>query len=87
MARSHVPLNMSLQVGQQLVSHAVSSLLGKGGMGEVYRARDSNLKPDVAINKPNYAVRHGRFLIDQVVEESTISPITLVLNWNPDRKK
>jgi serine/threonine protein kinase len=38
--------------------------------------------------KPQYAVsRNGRFLINQVVEESTAAPITLILNWNPERKK
>ena len=31
-----------------------------------------------------YAVsRDGRFLIDQPVEEATLSPITLILNWKP----
>jgi eukaryotic-like serine/threonine-protein kinase len=40
---------MSLQIGQQLGSYEVTSLIGKGGMGEVYRARDIKLKRDVAI--------------------------------------
>lgn len=40
---------MSLQIGQQLGSYEITSLLGKGGMGEVYRARDLKLKRDVAI--------------------------------------
>src|SRR5215475_141972 len=40
---------MSFQIGQQLGSYEITSLLGKGGMGEVYRARDSKLKRDVAI--------------------------------------
>src|SRR5262249_13872187 len=30
-------------------SYEITGLLGKGGMGEVYRARDANLKRDVAI--------------------------------------
>src|SRR5438552_14808664 len=40
---------MSLQIGEQLGSYEITSLLGKGGMGEVYRARDLKLKRDVAI--------------------------------------
>ena len=40
---------MSLEVGRQLGSYEIVSLLGKGGMGEVYRARDLKLKRDVAI--------------------------------------
>src|SRR5215470_14805539 len=40
---------MSLQIGQQLGSYEVTALIGKGGMGEVYRARDSKLKRDVAV--------------------------------------
>src|SRR5438105_2617970 len=40
---------MSLQVGQQLGSYEITSLLGKGGMGEVYRATDTRLGRTVAI--------------------------------------
>jgi hypothetical protein len=40
---------MSIGIGQQLGSHEITALLGKGGMGEVYRARDLKLKRDVAI--------------------------------------
>jgi serine/threonine protein kinase len=40
---------MVLTVGTQLGSYEITGLLGKGGMGEVYRARDSKLKRDVAI--------------------------------------
>src|SRR6266699_272587 len=40
---------MSLKIGQQLGSYEITSLLGKGGMGEVYRAKDLKLKRDVAI--------------------------------------
>src|SRR5215468_8135808 len=40
---------MSLRVGTQLGSLEITGFLGRGGMGEVYRARDTKLKREVAI--------------------------------------
>jgi eukaryotic-like serine/threonine-protein kinase len=40
---------MNLTAGTRLGPYEIVSLLGAGGMGEVYRARDSRLKRDVAI--------------------------------------
>ncbi len=40
---------MSLAPGHRLAHYEIVSLIGKGGMGEVYRARDTKLDRDVAI--------------------------------------
>jgi serine/threonine protein kinase len=40
---------MTLQPGASLGPYQVTSLLGAGGMGEVYRAHDTRLRRDVAV--------------------------------------
>src|SRR5262244_2282802 len=40
---------MAITIGTHLGSYEITALLGKGGMGEVYRATDKKLKRDVAI--------------------------------------
>ena len=40
---------MSLSSGHKLDHYEIHELIGKGGMGEVYRARDGKLGRDVAI--------------------------------------
>jgi serine/threonine-protein kinase len=55
---------MSVGIGDKLGVHEITSLLGKGGMGEVYRARDGRLKRDVAIKilPPEFARDPDRLL-------------------------
>jgi serine/threonine protein kinase/Tol biopolymer transport system component len=40
---------MPLSVGEKLGTYEILAPIGKGGMGEVYRARDTKLKRDVAL--------------------------------------
>jgi len=40
---------MPLSKGDKIGPYEIVALLGKGGMGEVYRAHDANLSRDVAI--------------------------------------
>ena len=40
---------MPLSAGSRLGSYDILALIGAGGMGEVYRARDSKLNRDIAI--------------------------------------
>ena len=40
---------MTLSAGTRLGSYEIVAPLGAGGMGEVYRARDSKLKREVAV--------------------------------------
>ncbi len=53
---------MALEVGSRLGHYDVTALIGEGGMGEVYRARDTKLDRDVVLRMPiglNNSLRGG----------------------------
>ena len=53
---------MNLSPGSTLGPYTITGALGKGGMGEVWRARDARLGRDVAIKAlpPEFASDFGR---------------------------
>ena len=63
---------MALTIGTQLDLHEITALLGKGGMGEVYRARDLKVKREVAI----------KILPEEFAQDAVAPvPVSLSTNW------
>ncbi len=50
---------MALQVGSRLGRYDVTALIGKGGMGQVYQATDTDLNRQVALMRACRSI--GRF--------------------------
>jgi hypothetical protein len=75
---------MSLAIGARLGPYEIAEPLGKGGMGEVYRARDDRLRRDVAIKVlPSHAADSpdalGRFEFEARAVASLNHPNILAL--------
>jgi hypothetical protein len=57
------------------------STLAVGNAAPLFQATPA---AGIGFNRQEYVVtRDGRFLINQPAETSSVSPITLILNWKP----
>ena len=68
---------MSLVVGARLGPYEILSPLGAGGMGEVYRARDTRLGREVAIKVVSETVGHD---LDRVARFESEAQLLAALN-------
>jgi eukaryotic-like serine/threonine-protein kinase len=63
---------MSLSAGIRLGPYKIVSALGAGGMGEVYRARDTKLNRDVAIKVLPESLADDRELLARFSHEAQV---------------
>jgi serine/threonine protein kinase len=66
---------MTLTPGSRLGVYEVTSQIGEGGMGAVFRARDTKLDRDLA----------RRFVMVRQPDQSTTREIVLLRNWRGGR--
>jgi len=87
---------LALTAGRRLGPHEIAAQIGLGGMGEVYRATDTNLKRQVAIKVLPASVagdvdRLTRFQREAEVlaalNHPNIAQIHVVLNWFEELKR
>jgi serine/threonine protein kinase len=64
------PLAVSLTLGTRLGPYEISALIGAGGMGEVYRARDPRLGRDVAVKVLPQAFAADRECLQRFEQEA-----------------
>ena len=63
---------MSLSAGRKLAHYEIVEPIGKGGMGEVYRARDGKLGRDVAVKVLPEEFSRDRERLDRFQREARL---------------
>ena len=64
---------MNLAAGSRLGHYQITSLLGAGGMGEVYRAQDPRLDRDIALKVIRRALVADDTALDRLLREATLA--------------
>jgi serine/threonine protein kinase len=70
---------MKIEAGMKLGPYEIVAPIGKGGMGEVYRARDARLNRDVAIKVLPEALARDR---EQVLRFEREAKLLASLNYS-----
>ena len=70
-------------IGKTVGHYIITEKIGSGGMGDVYLARDSNLKRNVAVKvlPEAFASDSERIARFQREAEVLALPITVLMNW------
>lgn len=71
---------MTLATGTRLGPYEILGPIGAGGMGEVYRARDTRLDRTVAVKVLPSHLSENAVVNANLAEQAPV-PITLVQNW------
>ena len=77
---------MGLTAGTKLDGYEVLGLLGAGGMGEVYRARDSVLKREVAIKVLPSFVSQDPDRLRRFEQEAQAAGVGARVGFGPQRQ-
>ena len=79
---------MSLTPGTKLGLYEILDPIGSGGMGEVYRARDTKLGREVAIKVlPEAFAQNEERLARFEREAQVLAQLNIVINWFEELKR